>query len=144
MTGVFTKSVLVASGALLGVIGGSLVIAPQAFLEMSHVIIDSDPGLLSELSAPAGLLILASALMIMGAIKERFTNIALTAGAAIYGSYAVGRLLSMLLHGLPSSSLILATLIELVVAGVLLMLRLKSQSEVPPNYTAFYRDELIV
>ena len=113
--------------------------APKAFLETSHVFIDRDPGLMSELTAPSGILIITGALMILGAFKLRFANIALLIGAIVYGSYGLGRLVSMGLHGLPSASLITATVIEFAVAVVLLTLRLSASTPAVPQTVLFKR-----
>ena len=123
MSRIVTRTVLAGSGSLLGLIGGGLMFAPKTFLETSHVFIDHDPGLISELTAPSGLLILTGAVMLLGAGKFRFAGRALTLGAIVYGSYGLGRLVSMGLHGVPSESLIAATVIELSVAAVLVALR---------------------
>ena len=130
MSRIVTRSALTGSGAILGLIGGALMFAPKAFLETSHVFIDRDPGLMSELTAPSGVLIITGALMILGAIKLRFANLALLVGALVYGSYGLGRLVSMVLHGLPSESLITATAIEFAAAVVLLALRLSASTPV--------------
>ena len=127
MSRVLTSAVLVLSGALLGSIGGALLVSPTAFLAMSHVVIDDDPGLLSELTAPSVMLILTGALQILGAFRTRFANLALSAGAIVYGSYGLSRLVSMALHGMPSQSLIVAAVVELAVAAVLVVLRLSAQ-----------------
>lgn len=62
--------------------------------------------------------------MIFAAIKFRFANLALSVGAIVYGSYGLCRLISMAFHGLPSESLIIATLIELSIATALVVLRI--------------------
>jgi len=129
MSRVLTQAVLILSGALLGLIGGALLVSPIAFLAMSHVAIDNDPGLLSELTAPSVILILTGALQILGAFRIRFANLALSAGAIVYGSYGLGRLMSMALHGMPSQSLIVAAVVELAVAAVLVALRLNAQRQ---------------
>ncbi len=114
-----TRLMLASSGALLGLIGGALMTSPKAFLEMSHVFVERDPGVMSELAAPSGILILTGALMWIGAFKLRFANLALIVGAVVYGSYGFGRLIAMALHGVPSQSLIMAMVIELGIALVL-------------------------
>ncbi len=116
MRQVVTRLTLAGSGALLGVIGGALMVDPQAFLHMSHVSVERDPGLMSELTAPSGLLLISGALMIFGAFKMRYSQLALLIGAVVYGTYGIGRGISMLVHGLPSESLISATVIELAIA----------------------------
>jgi len=129
MIQVLTRTALALLGALLGAIGGALLLSPKAFLEMSHVFIDNDPGLLSELTASSGMLALIGGLMILGSIKLRFAKLALLAGAVVYGSYGISRLISMVLHGLPSQSLITATILELAVAAVLAALRMCAQRQ---------------
>ncbi|MEQ8405716.1 MAG: DUF4345 domain-containing protein [Oceanicaulis sp.] len=124
MRQLLTRTALALSGALLGSIGAALLVSPSAFLAMSDVIIDDDPGLLSELAAQAGVLILTGALMVLGAARLRFAKPALAAGALVYASYGLGRLIGMGLHGLPQDSLIVAMLIEFAVAGVLGAVRL--------------------
>lgn len=131
MKRIFTRTALAAAGTLLGVIGGALILAPRDFLETSHVFIENDPGLMSELAAPAGLLLITSALMLCGAIRIRLADLALSAGAIVYGSYGAGRLISMALHGLPSDSLVAAMAIELAVAAILAGLRVTGSSAKP-------------
>lgn len=123
MSRILTRAMLGLSGAVLASIGGALLVSPVDFLAMSHVFIESDPGLLSELTAPSGVLIFTGILMIVGALKLSLANPALFTGAIVYGSYGLGRLVSMVLHGLPSESLIIATVIEFAVAAVLVALR---------------------
>ena len=118
-----TRLVLAAAGGLLGVIGGALIISPRQFLEMSEVSVGRDPGLMSEIAAPGGLLLITGAFMILGAVRLRFANPSLLTGAIVYGSYGLGRLVSLSLHGLPSQSLIIAMFLELGMSGVLIALR---------------------
>jgi hypothetical protein len=119
MTRLLTRAALAGSGAVLSLIGGALLLAPISFLAMSDVVIEHDPGLISELAAPATLLLIAGALMLAGAVRTRIADFALGAGAVVYGGYGLGRMLAMALHGLPSGSLIAATVFELAVASAL-------------------------
>ena len=144
MSRIVTRTVLVGSGSLLGLIGGGLMFAPKTFLEASHVFIDHDPGLISELTAPSGLLILTGTLMLLGASKLRFSKLALVIGAIVYGSYGLGRLASMGLHGFPSESLIAATVIELLIAALLVSLRLLPSPVTPWRTASTYSDEVAV
>lgn len=129
MNRVLSKAVLAVSGALLGGVGVSLLFAPRAFLGINHIhVAPPNPSLLSEVSAPGGFLIIIATLMILGSIKDRFTNLALVAGALVYGSYGVSRLISMTINGLPANSLIVATFFELSVAGILVTLKMKPHS----------------
>ncbi|MEO0575419.1 MAG: DUF4345 domain-containing protein [Pseudomonadota bacterium] len=124
MREIVTRMTLGATGATLSVIGCALLLIPKTFLEKSHVVFERNASLMSELAAPSGVLIIAGGLMMLGSVKPRFIDIGLVVGAIIYGSYGVGRIISMLMHGLPSSSLVSATLFELVIAGMLIALRI--------------------
>jgi len=140
MRQVIIRLTLAGSGALLGVIGGSLMIDPQSFLRASHVIVDHDPGLMSELTAPSGLLMVSGGLMGLGAVKLRFSQFAFIVGAIVYGTYGVGRGISMILHGVPSESLISATIIEFAVAiclGALGLTQRTSQDAIRNDGPAF-------
>ena len=131
MRRVMTRTLLAGSGTLLGVIGAAMLTRTEAFLAMSGVEISSSPSLLSELKAPSVLLILAGTLMLIGSARLRFSDLGLTVGVVVYGSYGVARLVGMVMEGLPSESLVIATLIELVLAGLLLGMRLLRPASTP-------------
>lgn len=119
MKSMIIRLVLIGTGAALAAIGGAMIVYPKALLAISDVFVELEPNLMSELAAPSGVLLGIGALMILGAFKLRFANIAMLMGAVVYGSYGVGRALSMSVHGLPSESLIAATLVEFTVALLL-------------------------
>lgn len=118
--------------------------APTDFLAMSHVLIEYDPGLMSELVAPSGVLIITGAVMLLGAIKLRFANMALSIGAVVYGSYGVARLISLAVHGLPTGPLIAAMIIELVIAALLIALGRSTLHAEPRSKAGPYSAEVIL
>ena len=126
-----TKLVLVGFGSILILIGAAMISAPKAFLAMSQVHIEADPSLLSELAAPSGILLIAGLFMMVGAIKRRFTEPAILVGAVVYGSYGIARLVTMFAAGIPSQSLVAATVMELVVATLLVGLLLTDLERQP-------------
>ena len=83
--------------------------------------------LLSELKAPAGLLVITGSLMIVGSARSRLAKAALTLGGLVYGSYGLSRIFSLILDGWPSQALIIATAIELVLAVFLLAFHQKER-----------------
>lgn len=117
-----TRLVLAGSGALLGLIGGSMLFEPQEFLGMSGVEISSDPDLLSELKAPSGLLVIVGVIMLAGSVRIRFANLGLITGGIVYGSYGLARSVGMVMDGFPSGPLMIATAIEVMLAAILLLL----------------------
>lgn len=125
-----TRITLVGSGAILVVIGSALMFVPQAFLAMSSVSVPRDPGLMSELTAPSGVLLITGAFMMLGAVQMRFAALGLMVGAIIYGSYGGSRLVSLILQGAPSTSLITALVFELLIGALLVTLHGKQTHDV--------------
>lgn len=126
MNNFIKRIALSGSGMLLGFIGCSLMFAPKAFLASNKVMVVYDSSLMSEMVSPTGILIVTGAFMTLSAVKLKFADIGLLSGAIVYGSYGVSRMISMLLHGLPSEPLIVATLLEIVIALMLLSIRLNA------------------
>ncbi|MEO0688953.1 MAG: DUF4345 domain-containing protein [Pseudomonadota bacterium] len=128
-----TRAALALAGAILATIGSWLMAAPTGFLTMSEVFIEHDAGLMSELTAQSGILVTVGAFMIFSAIKARLASFGLIAGAFVYGSYGLSRLVSQHLHGTPSDQLVVVMYFELGMAIVLLALTLRIQSANPPQ-----------
>lgn len=120
-----TRILLVGSGALLSLIGGALMLNPKLFLTMNEAIVEYEPSLMSEVTAPTGLMVITGAFMMLGAAKLRYANLGLLIGGIVYGSYGISRLISQKLHGMPSDQLIVATEIELFIAALLIALRVR-------------------
>lgn len=122
-----TRAALAGSGVILGAVGSSIMIVPKLFLATSEAIVEHDPNLLSEITAPSGILMIASAFMIFCATQLRFANLGLICGSIIYGTYGLSRMISMQLHGVPSDTLVVVMWFELGIAVFLLMLSIKWQ-----------------
>lgn len=135
----YTRIALAGSGAILGIIGSFVMSAPRIFLATSEVIVEQDAGLMSEITAPSGILVIAGLFMMLGAVMLRFANMGLICGALVYGSYGISRLISMHLHGTPSETLIVVTYFELGVAALLLALHLTAPTSSEYEYSAVSR-----
>lgn len=116
------------AGVILLLVGAATLFQPQAFFATEGVILGSDPNLLSEIRAPGGLLIGCAIAILLGTLRQTITQTPLILAAIVYGSFGLSRLLSMVLDGVPSSSLVGATAVELIVGGLCVgsLLRLKS------------------
>jgi hypothetical protein len=115
------------AGVILLLVGAMTLLQPQVFFASEGITLGSDPGLLSEIRAPGGLLIGCGISILVGAFRPTITQTPLMLSAIVYGSFGLSRLLSMGLDGLPSTSLMGATVVELVIGGwcVVALLRLK-------------------
>lgn len=110
--------VLASAGLLLSSIGMSITLSPESFYAVSGIDIGQSASLRSELRAPAVFLFMIG-LMMMAALwlKQLRANVLLLA-ALLFLSYAVARMIGMASDGIPSQTLVEATVIEWV-AGVL-------------------------
>ena len=122
-----TQLFLTLSGALSLAIGFSVLVIPHAFFASNHIVLGSDPNLMSEIRAPGGLLLAAGLIMLWGVFSKRNRNIALQTAIVVFGMYGISRLLSLILDGTPSTGLIIALAIELALCSVAIILSLKMQ-----------------
>lgn len=111
------RALLLASGLLAAGIAATVLFAPDAFYTGYGISVDSNVNLANELKAPAGLLLMAGLLMLIGVFRARFVVPSLATAAAIYLSYGTSRLLSMAMDGVPDSALVTAAIIEIAVGA---------------------------
>ncbi len=128
MTRILTRSVLIISGVLGIMIGGSLLFQPHAFFLTNGVDLGGDPNLLSEIRAPGGLLVAAGAMMITGAFRSKYMQQALQVALIVFGTYGLARMVSIMTDGIPSNTLLAALAVELLVSGYAVAALLKRKS----------------
>ncbi len=114
----FTRIFLALSGAIATFVGFSVLFVPHAFFATNHITIGTDPNMMSEIRAPGGLLLASGVVMICGAVMQSLLRAALLTGAVVFSMYGVSRVVSLALDGIPSSSIMGALVIELVVGGI--------------------------
>lgn len=110
------------SGILLLVIGGTILLLPHVFYANDGILLGNDPSLLSEIRASGGLLAGSSLVILFGTFRPNLRSLAMILTVLVYGSFGISRLLGMVLDGMPSDGLIIATAIELIVAAIGLLI----------------------
>ena len=118
MTQPLTRILLAVSGTTGLAIGLAILFQPHAFHASSGISLGTDASLLSEIRAPGGLLLLCSLVALGGAIRHNLMQTGLVFSALIYSTYGLSRLVSIVLDGMPSHSLQLATFIELAIGAL--------------------------
>lgn len=106
------------SGFTAAAIGLAILLDPQAFYASYGVLLTPQPNLMSELRAPAANLAALGMIVLSGAVYQRMAQQAATLGATVFLAFAAGRLLSLILDGWPSESILVAFAIEIIL-GVL-------------------------
>ena len=113
-----TRAFLALSGVIAMLIGAAILFVPHAFFATNAIELGPDPNLLSEIRAPGGPLLVAGIVMICGAVRKSLLRVALFTTAIVFSMYAVSRFVSIMLDGIPSSSLIGALIIEIVIGAI--------------------------
>ena len=116
-----TRGVLLSSGLLATGIAATILAAPDFFYASYGIDVRSNVSLANELKAPAGMLLIAGLLMLVGVVKRAYAATSLAVGAVIYLSYGFSRLSSIAVDGLPHSALVSAAVLELALGAVCLL-----------------------
>ena len=138
MKNTMTVAYLVIAGLLLLIIGGAILLVPHAFHGSNGIILGDNPNLLSEIRAPGGLLAASGIMILVGAFRVRLRASAVQLTTLVYGSFGLTRLVSMALDGTPSSSIVGATSLELMVAlvGLVILRRAHMQRTASRSFAA--------
>ena len=107
---------------LLLAIGGTILLIPHTFYANDGITLGNNPSLLSEIRAPGGLLASSGLLILLGAFRSHLRSLSITLTALVYGAFGLSRLIGFALDGMPSSSLVIATGVELTMAVIGLVL----------------------
>lgn len=112
------KVLLVIAGMIGIAIGGALLFDPVAFEASAGISLGENINLLSEVRAPGGALLAGGILILLGAFISKLTHTSVVLASLFYLSYGFSRILSMIIDGVPNTSLVMATVIEIII-GIL-------------------------
>ena len=116
------KVLLVLAGIIGIYVGGSLLFFPAELQAQSNIIINN-PSQFSEARAPGAAIFSASFIILLGVFREGWRYIALIIATLFFLSYGFGRMLSLILDGMPAQGLFIAMFLELFV-GLLTLIAL--------------------
>ncbi|MEO1037662.1 MAG: DUF4345 domain-containing protein [Pseudomonadota bacterium] len=138
MKNTMTVIYLVTAGLLLLAIGGAILLAPHAFHGGNGINLGDNPNLLSEIRAPGGLLAASGIIILAGAFRTKMRAPAVQLTSLVYGSFGLARIVSMALDGMPSSSIVGAAALELIVAfvGLVILRRARVQRTASRSFAA--------
>ena len=119
MTSTLTlKILLLAGGTIATGIGAALLLAPVWFQASAGITLGPDPNLLSEMRAQGAVLLGTGAIILAGAFVQSLAFTATLLATVFFLAYGLARTLGVVLDGLPGSSLVAATGIELVIGAL--------------------------
>ena len=112
----FETVILGISGITALGIGVAILAAPHTFYARYGIALGNDASLLSELRAAAAGLAAFGVLMLAGLVRSAFSQIAIVAALTVFLAFPAGRLVGLLVDGMPSGSIIGALVLELAIA----------------------------
>ena len=136
MSRALIRGFLGVSGTLLIATGLTVLFDPLSVLGMEVRSLSSEASLLSELRSPGLLLIISGGVSFAGVFQQRLVGTALALSVLLYGSFGVSRLVSLVIDGSPSTSILAAMAIELI-AGLLAIAALVVVKKARSNRSGF-------
>ena len=101
-------------------IGTFILFAPYAFYASYGIVLGPDPSLLSELRAPGAGLAAFGAIMLAGIVRPALRQAAVMAALTVFLAFPAGRVLGLVIDGMPSNGVLGALVLELVIAALCL------------------------
>lgn len=117
----FEKVALGLSGLTAFTIGASILFAPHAFYASYGITLGQEPNLLSELRALGAGLAGFGFLILLGIWRQALKPVAMTLALTVFIAFPAGRLVGLVVDGMPSGSVIGALVVELVIAVLCLV-----------------------
>ncbi len=119
------------NGWVAVLIGSLIALDPVSVLSSYGLQPELSAGLLSELRAPGGLLLVCGLLILSCALQPSKAKYGLMLSVIVYGGYGSVRLLAILLDGLPAVEIQLAAAIELVLcaSAVVTLAKIKRRNQ---------------
>lgn len=109
------RAFLILSSIIGLYVGVGLLFFPISFQAQSEIILGDNISLLSDTRASGAVIVFASLLILLGIFRKDWTYISLLVSSLIFLSYGIGRILSLLLDGMPSQGLFVAMILELLI-----------------------------
>jgi len=105
---------LILSGLLLTVIGAPFLFMPEKMKSRQGIEISGDSSALNEIRGSSALILAVAILTILGIFIPSLTYSSVLFSALLFFSLGAGRLMSLILDGMPVKALIIATFVELI------------------------------
>ncbi len=117
---IFNIAVLSLSGLMLFIVAGFLrLVNPiKNYLNNSGIIIENEVNILSEVRGMSTLMMFGGLIVGLGAIIPAFRFTSFVVAILIFGSYAVGRLISFAIDGKPNKLIAIGLITEIVLSLV--------------------------
>ncbi|MDW4500607.1 DUF4345 domain-containing protein [Sulfitobacter sp. D35] len=115
------KTALCLSGLTALGIGTFILLAPHPFYASYGIKLGDDASLLSELRALAAGLAALGVIMLAGIFRSPLTQVSIVAALTVFLGFPTGRIIGLVVDGMPSASVFGALIVELSIATLCLI-----------------------
>ena len=119
------KAVLIISGIIGVIVGGSNLIIPIEFNASSGIDLQGNISLINEIRASGGGLLFVGIFILLGTFIKKLAYSSTLLATLIYLAYGFSRGLSIYIDGMPSDDLLYVVVFELIVGFISLITLLK-------------------
>ena len=117
----FEKIALGLAGVTALAIGTMILSVPHSFYASYGIVLGSNPNLLSELRAPGAGLAVSGLVMLLGLWSQTIRPASIAFAMTVFLAFPGGRLVSLALDGVPSSSVLGALIVEVAIGCLCLL-----------------------
>lgn len=114
------KAILIVLALTLVIFGGWRLVDPIGFYAFSGLELSDDAGLLNEVRAAGGIILVSGLVVGLGAFRHAWSRTSVVLAAVVFLSSGLARLLGIALDGSPGAEVIQGMAIELVFGGLAL------------------------
>ena len=114
------KLLLGIAGAAAAGVGAMILTAPYTFYANYGINLGTDPSLVNELRAPDASLVALGMIILAGIFRPRLAPLSAILAVTVFLAYAFGRVVSIVVDGMPAPGLVDAVFIELAIGGLCL------------------------
>ncbi len=118
---VLEKTALGVSGLTAVGVGAFILAKPHAFFASYGITLGADASLLSELRGPAAGLAAFGVVILAGIWRTAMTPVSKVAALTVFLAFPSGRLIGLVIDGLPSGAIIGALVFELAIAALCIL-----------------------
>lgn len=116
------KLLLLTSGLVSAGVGFAVLFLPVGFHASAGIVLGGNLSLMSEMRAPGALLLAAGGFILASVIVARWQYAAALVSAAVFLSYGLARIYSVVVDGMPHEILLMAAGVELFVGLLSVMM----------------------
>ena len=124
-----TQVALFLFGIIAVAIGFSVLFFPIQFEASADIVLEKSSSLLSEMRAFGGLIFVGGIVISLGVFKQSFIQLSVATSTILYLTVAFSRLVGMALDSMPSHAIVSATIAEIVIGGISMIMLLKRRTQ---------------